>query len=607
LFAFYSFNDSMKENNILVRKNLITPMYLFVAFLVLSAGIIASGTLYYEHQKQAIKKDKQEELNVIAELKINQLTAWRKERIADTMAAYSNTMFRRSLSLFLKGNASKELRQDITSWLESQHTNYKYVQVSVFGTDEGRRLSVPEPGELLCPLVKSIISKGLSPGKITFIDFYRCTPSHPVRMGMIIMVPKDPPKDNSPLGYILLEIDPEVSVYPFVQSWPTPSRTAETYIVRREGNDVVYLNDLRQQRNTALTYRLPISQPNLPAAIAARGQEGIVEGIDYSGHAVLAALKKIPDTPWFMVAKVDQDEIYSPIRKTALMITITFSLIIITVATLIGMWYRGRQAEAYRRQLALEEDKKNLELQLIQAQKMEALGILASGIAHDFKNVLQPILINTELISDVIPQGTQEREYLDQIIDAVHLGKNLVSQIKLFSPGKKSLYKPIHIGQVVQEALTFFKRLIPPNIKLKQWVTAKDSLVRADATQIYQLVLNLCMNAIQAMGPSKGFLGVSLKEKEITENIPATVSDLKPGRYMKLTIRDTGVGINQEILDKIFDLFFTTKKEDKGTGLGLAVVYSVVKNVQGSILIRSVIGKGTRFEIFFPVHLDSLN
>jgi len=109
------------------------------------------------------------------------------------------------------------------------------------------------------------------------------------------------------------------------------------------------------------------------------------------------------------------------------------------------------------------------------------------------------------------------------------------------------------------------------------------------------------------MGPSKGFLGVSLKEKEITENIPATVSDLKPGRYMKLTIRDTGVGINQEILDKIFDLFFTTKKEDKGTGLGLAVVYSVVKNVQGSILIRSVIGKGTRFEIFFPVHLDSLN
>ena len=582
-------------------------MYLFVVFLVLSTGIIASGTLYYEHEKQAIKKDKQEELNAIAELKINQLTAWRKERIADTMAAYSNTMFRRSLSLFLKGNTSKELRQDITSWLESQHANYKYGKVSIFSADEGRKLSVPEPGELLCPLVKSIISKGLSPGKITFIDFYRCTPSHPVRMGMIIMIPKDPPKDNSPLGYILLEIDPEVSVYPFVQSWPTPSRTAETYIVRREGNDVVYLNDLRQQRNTALTYRLPISQPNLPAAMAARGQEGIVEGIDYSGHAVLAALKKIPDTPWFMVAKVDQDEIYAPIRKTALMITITFSLIIITVATLIGMWYRGRQTEAYRRQLALEEDKKNLELQLIQAQKMEALGILASGIAHDFKNVLQPILINTELISDVIPQRTQEREYLDQIIDAVHLGKNLVSQIKLFSPGKKSLYKPIHIGQVVQEALTFFKRLIPPNIKFKQWVTAKDSLVRADATQIYQLVLNLCMNAIQAMGPIKGFLGVSLKEKEITENIPAMVSDLKPGRYMKLTIRDTGVGINQEILDKIFDPFFTTKKEDKGTGLGLAVVYSVVKNVHGSILIRSVIGKGTRFEIFFPLHLDSLN
>ncbi len=475
-------------------------MYLFVVFLVLSAGIIASGTLYYAHQKQSIKNDKQEELNAIAELKINQLTAWRNERIADTMSVYSNTMLRRSLTLFLKGNSSSELRKDITSWLESQLTNYKYSRVSVLSADKEQRLSVPETNEPLCPLVKNIISKGLSPGKITFIDFYRCTPSHPVRMGIIIMTPKDPPKDNSPLGYILLEIDPERSVYPLVESWPTPNRTAETYIVRREGNDVVYLNDLRQQRNTALKYRLPISLPNLPAAMAVRGQEGIVEGIDYRGRAVLAALKKISDTPWFMVAKVDQEEIYAPIRKTAFMITFILSLMIITVGTLIGMWYRGRQAEAYCRQLALEEEKKDLELQLIQAQKIEALGIMAGGIAHDFKNVLQPILINTELISDVIPQGTQEREYLEQIIDAVHFGRNLVSQIKLFSPGKKSLYKPIFISPVVQEALTFLKRSIPPDIKLKQWVTEKDNLVRADATQVYQLVLNLCMNAIQAMG-----------------------------------------------------------------------------------------------------------
>jgi signal transduction histidine kinase len=426
-------------------------------------------------------------------------------------------------------------------------------------------------------------------------------------MGIIVMIPKDPLKDNSPLGYILMEIDPEVSVYPLIESWPTPSRTAETYIVRREGNDVVYLNDLRLQENTALIYRLPLSRPNLPAAMAVLGKQGIVEGIDYRGNAVLAALTKIPDTPWFMVAKVDQEEIYAPIRKAALMITITFSLIIITLGTLIGLWYRGRQAEAYCRQLALEEEKNVLELQLIKAQKMEAFGILTGGIAHDFKNVLQPILINTELISDVIPQGTQEHEYLNQIIDAVHLGKNLVSQITLFSTEKKSLYKPVHINSIIQEALAFLKRLMPPDIKFKQWIKAEDCLVRADATQIYQLVLNLCMNAIQAIGLSKGFIGVSLRENDIPENMPAMVSDLKPGRYVKLTIRDTGSGIEPEIMDKIFDPFFTMKKEDKGTGLGLAIVYSVVKNAQGSIIIRSIIGKGTRFEIFFPVYLDSLN
>jgi len=220
-----------------------------------------------------------------------------------------------------------------------------------------------------------------------------------------------------------------------------------------------------------------------------------------------------------------------------------------------------------------EEEKNRLETQLIQAQKIEALGKLAGGIAHDFNNVLQPILINSELISDTLLKGTQEREYLDQIIDAAQLGKNLVKQIKLFGATKGSLSKPIAVGPVVKDALAFFMRSLPPVVKFKQSITTQKSLVQAEPTQIYQLILNLCTNAVQAMKSDKGSLSIALKETKIAKSAQAFVNDLTPGKYVKLTVRDTGYGISPEIKDKIFDPFFTTRKSGKGTGLGLAVVH----------------------------------
>jgi two-component system, cell cycle sensor histidine kinase and response regulator CckA len=252
-----------------------------------------------------------------------------------------------------------------------------------------------------------------------------------------------------------------------------------------------------------------------------------------------------------------------------------------------------------------EEEKKRLEIQLIQAHKIEALGKLAGGIAHDFKNILQPILINAELLSDLNPYGKQEREYLDEIIEAVQLGKNLVRQINQFGTRKKMYLKPIDLGQIVQDALTFIKRTLPPRITFRQWVNSKGSLVKTDPTQIYQLIINLCMNGVQAMNKGKGFLGVSLKETEVAVGCPAIVSDLNPGKYMLLTVRDTGCGISPEIQDRIFDPFFTTHHTGKGTGLGLSVVHEVIQNAEGSVLLHSGIGKGTKFKVFFPLYVET--
>ena len=248
-----------------------------------------------------------------------------------------------------------------------------------------------------------------------------------------------------------------------------------------------------------------------------------------------------------------------------------------------------------------EEEKKRIETQLVHAQQMEALGNLAAGIAHDFNNIIQPILINSEIISDTLLPGTQEREYLDQIIEAAQLGKNMIRQIKAFGSGKKVLFNPVSLGPIVHNALKFFKRSLPPDIKFRKRITAKECLVKIDPTQVHQLILNLCTNAAQAMNSGKGSLAVFLNETEITSVTPAIVIDLKPGRYVKLTVSDTGCGIRPETQDKIFAPFFTTRKTSMGTGLGLAVVYEVIKNAQGSILLHSEVGKGTRFEVYFPL------
>jgi PAS domain S-box-containing protein len=253
-----------------------------------------------------------------------------------------------------------------------------------------------------------------------------------------------------------------------------------------------------------------------------------------------------------------------------------------------------------------EEEKRRLEVQRVQSQKMEALGTMAAGIAHDFNNVLQPILINSELISDMLSADSTEREYLDQIMEAARLGKNLVRQIKFFDAKKKKEHQAIVMSAVVEDALNFFRQNhLPGGISFRQWITDRDSLVQVDAAQVYQLIVNLCMNAVQSMKTGRGFLGVSLRKTLITAHQPAMISDIRPGWYEKLTVRDTGCGIEQDIMPHIFDPFFTTRNPGKGTGLGLAMVHEVTKNIGGSIVISSIVGKGTRFEVYFPVrHAD---
>jgi PAS domain S-box-containing protein len=246
------------------------------------------------------------------------------------------------------------------------------------------------------------------------------------------------------------------------------------------------------------------------------------------------------------------------------------------------------------------DERKNLEHQLVQAQKMEAIGTLAGGIAHDFNNILGSISGYTEL--SLLKNRSQEcrENYLQNVLKACDRAKNLVNQILLFSRQREGEKKPVDVTLIVKEALKLLRASLPSTIKINLNVPVEAFLVIADPTHIHQIIMNLCTNAAHAMRDNGGVLEVTFSRFLSSGKTQLINPGFKIGPYMHMQVTDTGHGIDPSILDKIFDPFFTTKKQGEGTGLGLSVVYGIIKSYDGIINVESKLGRGSTFDIYLP-------
>ncbi|MBW1741609.1 MAG: response regulator [Deltaproteobacteria bacterium] len=247
-----------------------------------------------------------------------------------------------------------------------------------------------------------------------------------------------------------------------------------------------------------------------------------------------------------------------------------------------------------------EEEKRKLEAELRQAQKMEAIGTLAGSIAHEFNNILGIILGNTDSALDCIPEWSPARYNLDGVRKACLRAKDVVKQILIFSRQSVEGKKPLQISLVVKDALKLLRASLPTTIEIRQNIQDQVGTILADPTLIHQVMMNLCINAAHAMRQKDGVLEVSLVDLELDADAVAQYPDLTPGSYLRLSVSDTGHGIEPEIIDRIFDPYFTTKGLAEGTGMGLAVVQGTVKSHGGVITVQSKPGEGTTFHIFFP-------
>ncbi len=273
-----------------------------------------------------------------------------------------------------------------------------------------------------------------------------------------------------------------------------------------------------------------------------------------------------------------------------------------------GVALRDEQGRPYRMAGSLEDvtarknaeaERDRLESQLRQSQKLEAMGTLAGGIAHDFNNILSAILGYGELVQHDCAEGTPQRRHIDAAMSAALRAKSLVERILAFSRSGAGERVRVNVQSVVDEALEATAASLPPRVCLERELSAGDAAVLGDATQIHQVVMNLCANAVQAMRAG-GTLGVTLQTIRLAEARCVSTTQLAPGGYVKLAVRDTGTGIAPQVLERIFDPFFTTKAAGMGTGLGLSLVHGIVADLGGGVDLDSRVGAGSTFTVYLP-------
>jgi PAS domain S-box-containing protein len=246
---------------------------------------------------------------------------------------------------------------------------------------------------------------------------------------------------------------------------------------------------------------------------------------------------------------------------------------------------------------------RNLEGQLLQAQKMEAIGTLAGGIAHDFNNVLAGILGSAELVREDLGPSHPSQEYVQSIMTAAHRATELVQQILSFSRRRESEKRVLPLQPVVGECIKLLRSTIPAMVKITHHVESHCPPVLADPTQIHQVIMNICTNAWHALPETGGHIDISLRAVEVNAVLVAQHPQLHPGLHVRLAIADNGHGMDAATRERIFEPFFTTKPASKGSGLGLSVVHGIIKSHRGAILVESEPGKGTAFQIYLPARL----
>jgi PAS domain S-box-containing protein len=330
---------------------------LLILFFIIAFSAIIIGVIYYNYQKKNLLTEKQLELSAISYLKIRQITQWRIERIGDGKFLGGNLVLVRKFAEYIKNPSDLRLKTEIRQSLKSLTEDYDYKDALLITKNGNVLMAYPAEDNLIGNYLRPLLPGIIKERKVLLTDLHKSDLISFVHLDLAVPLIDSSKNDTLVLGLLTLRIDPQKVLYPLIQSWPAPSKTAETYILRREGNEVIYLNELRHLQKTELTLRKNVSTNKLPAAMAVEGITGTIDGIDYRNIRVVAAMNKIPGTNWYMVAKMDRDEILSSLASQLGMIILIIILVIITSGSFLGFIIRNQRVAFYREKYENELDR----------------------------------------------------------------------------------------------------------------------------------------------------------------------------------------------------------------------------------------------------------
>jgi signal transduction histidine kinase len=538
--------------------------------------ILAGGYLFYIAQKNKIVYEKQIELSAISSLKIEEIQKWRMEHLRDGRIL-SNIIPRNKIIFdFLADGKSPALRQELMQRMKIFIENYDYENIFLYDTTGTVILSFPPLDTTLSNSFSDSYFDSLNYSDINLSDL-RFSKDLLGIIHVVLRIPlfSEEKNEKVKVGTLLLMINPEKTLFPLIQSWPTPSKTSETLLVRQEGDSILFLNELRHKNNTALKFKLPVSK-ELPASVAVSGYEGVFEGLDYRGVPVISFLKKIPDSPWFMVAKVDKKEIYSPLNELIITILIIAFLIFFSVSSIIIYIWRNQRIR-YLNELNSTKDK------------------FFSIVSHDLRSPFTSINgFANLLIEDLHEKNLSTiKHYAEMILtsseNVIDLLGDLTEWSRVNTGRLKFNPREIDIVSVINEVVELMSA---PALHKSITIIKKTPThlkVYADKEMISSVFRNLISNSIKFSNPGgKVYILASEKADKVV-----------------VEVTDFGVGMKKETIEKLFrigeDVSTPGTQKEKGTGLGLILVKEFISMHRGEVNVESKVGECSSFMVTLPL------